>query len=67
MANENERYALIGYALTSELIRRRKAGKTASAAELERAVSALIAAKSTIRFKQFIAEERIQKDRSSIV
>lgn len=58
MANDNERYAMLGYALTNELMRRRRAGKAASAAELERSVMALLAAKPPMRFKQFIAEEQ---------
>ena len=57
MANDNERYSMVGYALATELMKRRRAGKTVSAAELERSVLALIAAKPTMRFKQFIAEE----------
>lgn len=58
MPRDDERCAMIGYALVTELMRRRRAGKTASAAELERAVLALLAAKAPIRFKQFIAEEQ---------
>lgn len=57
MAQDNERYALVGYSLATELMRRRRAGKVASALELERSVLALIAAKPAMRFKQFIAEE----------
>lgn len=57
MVSDNERYAMVGYALATELMRRRRAGKTASAAELERAVLALIAAKPASRFRQFIADE----------
>ena len=57
MANDTERYALVGYSLATELMRRRRAGKIASASELERAVMALIAAKPTGRFRQFIADE----------
>jgi len=56
MADENERYALVGYELTSELMKRHKAGQTASAIELDRTVRALIAAKPAIGFKQFITE-----------
>lgn len=57
MANDSERYAMLGYALATELMKRRRAGRTASAAELERAVSALIAARPATGFKQFIREE----------
>ena len=47
---------MIRYALAAELMKRRKAGRTASAAELEREVSALIAAKPAAGFKWFMAE-----------
>jgi hypothetical protein len=57
MANDNERYAMLGYALATELMKRRRAGRTASAAELERAVLALIAAKPAGGFRRFIKEE----------
>lgn len=60
MSNDTERYAMVGYALATELMRRKRAGKTASAAELERSVMALIAAKPTSRFRQFIAETQPQ-------
>lgn len=56
MANDSERYAMLGFEVAAELMRRRRAGEAASAAELERTVCALIIAKPTIRFKQFIAE-----------
>lgn len=60
MGNDNEKYAMVGYALATELMRRRRAGRTASAAELERAVLALIAAKPAGGFKRFISEESDQ-------
>lgn len=56
MANENERFALVGYALATELMKRQQAGQTAWALELERSVRALIAAKPPIGFRQFISE-----------
>jgi len=56
MANESERFALVGYALTTELIKRTQSGQLAFALALERSVLALIAAKSNVGFKQFIAE-----------
>lgn len=60
MANDSERYAMLGYAVATELMKRRRAGRAASAAELERAVSALIAAKPATGFRRFIAEEAEQ-------
>ena len=57
MANDSERYAMLGYALATELMKRRRAGRAAAAAELERAVSALIATRPATGFKQFISDE----------
>lgn len=48
---------MLGYALATELMKRRRAGRAAAAAELERAVSALIATRPATGFKQFIREE----------
>lgn len=57
MPSDSERYAMLGYQLATELMRRRRAGRTASATELERSVLALIAAKPAGGFKRFIREE----------
>lgn len=59
MSAPQERYALLGYTVAAELIRRHRAGQHRSAQELEAAISALLQPKRAGPFRRFIAENQV--------